>query len=168
MNPNAKYVWAALIVAALTHAAIIYATPRALMHVAVERIGGGAFNLWRQAERVTPDSRAIVRPSPDFAYSACAYDLGAGPITIRVSPWSPYWSLSLYADNSDNFYVIGDREARGGVEITLTHGQNGEGENVVRSPSRRGIALIRRLAPTSDTYAQAVRAAADDLCAPAP
>jgi uncharacterized membrane protein len=118
---------------------------------------------------VTPASRTIVRPSPDFAYSICAYDLSEGPVHISAAPWGAYWSLSLYAANSDNYFVIDDREAHGGAAITLVRRgrQRPDGAvQVVESPTTRGIALIRRLAPRVDDYAAAARIAGDDICAP--
>ncbi|MBX3509633.1 MAG: DUF1254 domain-containing protein [Hyphomonadaceae bacterium] len=161
-----KYLWAALVCAVLAHALVILATPLVLMNVAMSRVSEGSYNHWRLAPRVTEASRTIVRPSPDFAYSACVYDLATGPVVIRTAPWDAYWSLSLYADNSDNFYVIGDREARPGADITLTRDARVEdAANAVRSPSRRGIALIRRLAPTPEAYAAVARIADEDVCA---
>lgn len=163
-----KYVLGALIVAAVVHLAAIYAVPRALMHVAIERIGGGSFNTWRLSDRVTAASRQIVRPSPDFAYSACAFDLSNGPVVITATPWDTYWSLSLYGANSDNFFVIDDREAHYGAEITLVRrgAEHPEGASmVVESPSTQGIALIRRLAPTPATYNAAKEVASEDICA---
>lgn len=169
MTPGAaKYVWAALAAAALAHLAVVHAAPRVMMQTAIERLSNGRFNSWRVADRVTPLSRTIVRPSPDFAYAACPYDLGQGPIVIAVAPWSSYWSLSLYAENSDNFFVIDDREARNGAEIMLIRRGGARPEHaahVVESPSRRGVALIRRLAPTLDDYNRAVATARGDLCA---
>lgn len=167
----ARFVWAALIAGAIAHVALVRAVPRVLMDKAIERIGAGGSNAWRLADRVTPESRQIVRPSPDFAYSACSYDLSGGPVTIHVEPWSEYWSLSLYADNSDNFFVVDDREVREGVTITLV--QRGraapvDAPRVVHSPSARGIALIRRLAPTPDEYAAAALIAQGDVCAATP
>jgi uncharacterized membrane protein len=160
-----KYIIGALLAAIVVHFAFVFATPRLLMNVAIERIG--ADNAWRVSDRVTAASRQIVRPSPDFAYSACAFDLGQGPVVIAVAPWNTYWSLSLYGANSDNFFVIDDREARRGVEITLVRrGQAGErNSRMVESPSTRGIALIRRLAPTPQQYEAAKEVAADDICA---
>jgi uncharacterized membrane protein len=163
-----KYVWAAFIVAALTHLAFIHYMPRVLMGVAIDRVGNGQFNAWRVSDRVTETSRTIVRPSPDFAYSACPYDLSDGPMVITATPWDAYWSLSLYARNSDNFFVIDDREAQSGAEVTLIRRGRVHPEGasmVVESPSTRGIALIRRLAPTLDAYNAAVRVARDDVCA---
>jgi uncharacterized membrane protein len=166
-----KYAAAALLAAIATHFAIIVAIPRVSMNVAFERLSAGGMNSWRVGDRVTPLSRTIVRPSPDFAYSACAYDLSDGPLTIRVAPWPSYWSLSLYADNSDNYFVIDDREARAGVELTLVRRGARAPEDaprVVQSPSGRGIALIRRLAPTVSDYDSARAIAREDVCAAAP
>jgi uncharacterized membrane protein len=163
----AKYVVAALLVALVAHFAFIFATPRVLTGIAFDRLSASGTNAWTVADRVTPLSRAIVRPSPDFAYSACAYDLADGPLTLRVGSWHAYWSLSLYAANSDNYYVIDDREARNGVDIALVrHRRNApeDAARVVQSPSTRGIALIRRLAPTADEYNRAREVARGDVC----
>ena len=163
----AKYVVAGLLIALVAHFAFIFATPRVLMGVAFDRLSAGGANVWTVADRVTPLSRAIVRPSPDFAYSACAYDLTDGPLRIRVGRWHAYWSLSLYAANSDNYFVIDDREARSGVDIVLVQRRRDAPEDaarVVQSPSTRGIALIRRLAPTADAYNRAREAARGDVC----
>lgn len=167
MSGWGKYILAAVGVAVVAHLAVIIATPRLLMSVAFDRLSGDQPpNAWRVAPRVTPDARTIVRPSPDFAYSACPYDLGPGPLTLRVAPWRAYWSLSLYDENSDNFFTLNDRESRQGGNLTLVRGNAGDIEGViVQSPTRRGIALIRRLAPTPAEYEEAVRVAADDVCA---
>lgn len=169
MSLPAKYLWAALGVALVSHFMIVSAFPAAIMSAALERLSQGRFNQWRIADRVTPLSRQIVRPSPDFAYSACPYDLSHGPISMRVAAWNDYWSLSLYGDNSDNFYVVNDIEAPQGADITLIAAGDGLPNvltPVIQSPSRRGIALIRRLAPNVDSYNAAVRVAQGDVCAP--
>lgn len=163
-----KYILGALVIAAIVHLAAIIAAPRILMHVAMERFGAAGENTWRITDRVTAASRQIVRPSPDFAYSACVYDLSAGPIQISVAPWGDYWSLSLYGENTDNFFVIDDREAHRGAEITLIKRGTPHPDDaltVVESPSTRGIALIRRLAPTAGAYDAARQVAAEDVCA---
>jgi uncharacterized membrane protein len=167
MSDTAKYVWAALIVAVATHFALIFAAPHFIMGKAIERIGAEGFNAWHVAERVTPDSRQIVRPSPDFAYSACAFDLTDGPVSIRVAPWPSYWSLSLYDENTDNFFVTDDREADYDLQITLIRAGRTPPEDaprVVESPSPRGVALIRRLAPDVATHSAAAEAARGDVC----
>lgn len=161
--------WGTVIIAVITHLVAINLLPTLLMDVAYKRIGAGHVNQWHLGDRVTEASRAIVRPSPDFAYSACAFDLAEGPVTIHVAPWTDYWSLSIYQNNSDNFFVLNDREAREGGDIVLVRRGSAPPENaagrVVESPSQRGIALIRRLAPTAEAYAAAAAVARDDVCA---
>lgn len=169
MREAGKFVGLALLLALLTHCTAIHAVPRVLMNVAMERIGEGQRNVWRFGDRVTPESRAIVRPSPDFAYSACAYDLSDGPVRLHVEPWGAYWSLSLYAANSDNYFVLNDREARRGGDIVLVRAGARAPETdlrVVESPSARGVALIRRLAPRADDFTAAAAVARGDVCAP--
>lgn len=168
MSGWGKYAIGAFLVAVAAHVVAVHAMPRLLMNVAIERLSESGFNRWQVADRVTPASRQIVRPSPDFAYSACVFDLSEGPVILNAAPWNGYWSLSLYAANSDNFFVIDDREAQYGAEITLVQRgrQHPEGASqVVESPSRRGVALIRRLAPSPDTYAAAAEVARADTCA---
>jgi uncharacterized membrane protein len=163
-----QYILGALAVAALVHFAAIFAVPRVMMNVAMERLGSAGVNAWHLGDRVTAASRQIVRPSPDFAYSVCVFDLAEGPVVITATRWDDYWSLSLYGANSDNFFVIDDREARSGAEITLVRrgAPHPEGASlVVESPSARGIALIRRLAPTPSAYDAAKTVAAEDVCA---
>lgn len=169
MRLEARHFWVAVAIAVGAHLALVHAVPRVLMEAAMERLSQGRLNAWVVAERVTPELRQIVRPSPDFAYSACVYDLSRGPVSIRVAPWEQYWSLSLYAANSDNYYVVDDREARQGQSIVLARRRPRDADDrdaaFVKSPSTRGIALIRRLAPTVEAHAAAVRAAQGDVCA---
>ncbi len=157
----------ALLVAAAAHAAFVLATPRLIMNVAIERIGEGAFNAWRHAPRVDETARGVVRPSPDLAYSACAYDLSRGPVRVSVAPGEDYVSLSLYADNTDNYFVRSDREAPRGIDIVLA--QRGQDlprdAEIVFSPSARGLALVRRLAPDAAGFARADAARQEDTCA---
>lgn len=167
----AKHVWAALAVGLVAHFVSLYLAPRILMRISIERVSEGRFNAWRTSPRITADVRTIIRPSPDFAYAACAFDLSDGPVTVRIAPWSDYWSLSLYADNSDNFFVLDDREARQGASITIARRPPrdlNEGSTYVRSPSTRGIALIRRLAPSLETYNAAATLPQHDVCAAYP
>ncbi|MFT3728788.1 MAG: DUF1254 domain-containing protein [Terricaulis sp.] len=168
MKGLGKYVWSALAIAVLTHIIVLFAFPTALMNVAMARVGRGHFNAWSPMQRVTEASRAIVRPSPDLAYSACPYDLSHGPVKISVPPWHNYWSLSFYQDNSDNFFVVDDRESKSGADITLVSKDAqppAHATQVVESPSARGIALIRRLAPTQSEYDAAAQTAKGDVCA---
>jgi len=169
MSSLGKYLWTALVLAVLTHFAVLLAFPNFVMNTAMARVSGGHFNVWRQGARVTEASRAIVRPSPDLAYSTCVYDLSGGPIQVHVAPWRAYWSLSLYQDNSDNFFVIDDREAHDGADVIIIKQGMAAPDHataqIVESPTTRGIALVRRLAPTLEDYTGAAQAGRADVCA---
>ena len=87
--------------------------------------------MWRLSANATPDAEALVNgaffppmtdhtarrvvmPSPDLLYALCSFDLSAGPWRIQADPRTPqYWSVALYAANSDNFWVGNDAEAHG-------------------------------------------------------
>jgi uncharacterized membrane protein len=169
MKGRAKFIWTALFIALATHFAVLYAFPYALMSAAMTRVSAGHVNQWRPGARVTEASRSIVKPSPDLAYSTCVFDLSQGPVEMRVGPWRSYWSLSLYQDNTDNFFVVDDREAHDGADIiVLRAGMAAPAHTsaqVVQSPSSRGIALVRRLAPSLDDYNGALQAGRGDICA---
>jgi uncharacterized membrane protein len=158
-----------VVIAAVSFAGVILAAPTFIMSVAIERASQGAPNSMHASPRVTEQSRAIVRPSPDLAYSVCSYDLSAGPVRVTVAAWSDYWSLSLFAANTDNFWTGNDRAFPEGLAVVLTpKGQPvmaSLGETVVESPSTKGLALIRRLAPTAEAFAAVEAVRAGDSCA---
>lgn len=168
MNAAVKFSLGAVAAAAAAHFAFISLAPGMMMGAAMARIGGA--NAWAHAPRVTESARTIVRPSPDLAYSACVFDLSRGPVRIAAARWDAYMSLSLYDSESDNFYVVSDMEAPDGFDVIVVRRQRDapeDAQNVIISPSAKGVALVRRLAPTPDRFAAAERARADDICAPA-
>ena len=157
--------------AIVVHLAIILATPNLIMGVALKRLSFGEqkINQWYHGPRTTEASRAVVRPSPDLAYSSCVYDLSKGPVRVVAGKAADYMSVSVYAANSDNIFAINDRQAPDGVALVLV----GKGQTapqglgtVVQSPTQRGIVLERRLAPSAEAFAAAAKARANDLCAP--
>jgi uncharacterized membrane protein len=145
---------ATLALAAAVHLLAVWAVPRVIMG----RVLSAA-----QPEKTTgvflppmtdASARRIVMPSPDLLYATCAFDVGTRPLRIRADPKSPrYWSIALYADNSDNFFVINDREAAGKpIDIVLigpkAYAQAPAlpaGANVIDAPSARGLLLMRVL-----------------------
>ena len=91
-------------------------------------------------------------PSPDLVYSSCVYDLAAGDLVIAgdLPPEGHYWSLSLYAHNTDNYFVLNDRElpARS-FSITVSR-KAAATAGPSQSPTRTGIALIRMIQRRQD------------------
>ena len=98
----------------------------------------------------------------DRLYAVCIYDLTQAPLRITASPGlDTYWSIALYAANSDNFFVINDRQVgKGAVDIWLVSPDGNArtppvpaGAQVVVSPSKEGFLLMRVL--TSDYASEA-------------
>ncbi|RFB04259.1 DUF1254 domain-containing protein [Parvularcula marina] len=114
-------------------------------------------NAMVHAPRPSAASRTVVRPSPDQLYSACVYDLKAGPVVFEgTAPDDSYWSLSFFAHNSDNFFVVNDSELEEKAFRFVLIGQgdkmpDGVPESqIVRSPSQTGIVLQRIFIATED------------------
>lgn len=138
-----------LIVAAAAGWAAITGISYGLMSVAIDRLGAGKFNHMTHGNLATPERQPVVRPSPDLAYSACSYDLSAGPLAVDVVPVPDrYSSLSIFDAATDVIFVRNDVEA-GGKPYRIIIARAGQaapaGAEVVRTEHDRGIALIRLL-----------------------
>jgi uncharacterized membrane protein len=143
---------AVLVVAVIAHLVSVWVTPSVIMNRAISRIGGAGMNQIHFQKRPDETARGIVRPSPDLIYSVCPYDLSAGPLRVRSPvPNDTYWSVSLFDDATNNYYVMDDREAHAAKEsvvdfvIVRDAGENTEGMKAVVSPSSKGLALFRTL-----------------------
>jgi len=96
--------------------------------------------------------RRIVMPSPDLLYAVCRFDLSQAPLRIRADPKLPgYWSVALYGANSDNFFVVNDRQLAGRpLDLVVTSAGPvpavlPPGARRVVAPSARGLVLMRVL-----------------------
>jgi uncharacterized membrane protein len=160
-----------LVAALLAYQVALVLTPRVLMWAALRRVEqAGSVNVLRHPPMATAQSRAIVRPSPDLAYSSCVLDLGNGPILIDVRPVPAlYWSLSVFDGRTDTIFVRNNRESRGGpirVAIARPDQNVPAGIEAVRMGSRRGIALVRILVEDRARFAEIDRARRASRCGP--
>lgn len=146
----------ALLAVALTfHVATVWSLPRLIMNRLMHRIDSRvAQSAGRELfpEATTATSRDVVMPSPDMLYSVCTFDLTAGPVRIKTRPQlKSYWSIALYAANSDNFLVVSDRLVGEApvdlwlVSDTQVNQDVPPGARVVMSPSNKGLLLMRVL-----------------------
>lgn len=158
--------WVAVLVVAATavcsHVAVVLASPRVIIRVAESRIAdqAGSTNRWLHAPRATPQNQQVVRSSPDLAYSACSWDVSDGPVLITAPAWPDYWSLTIYDGRTDTVLIRSERTSGGGASILLVPGGGWsayvpQDAEVVRAPGRRGVALLRYLAPTPEAFARA-------------
>ena len=148
-----------LLGAALVHLAAVWALPRAIM----SRVLGGlaaqaGSNVFVHPPLATAESRAIVRPSPDLAYSSAVFDVSERALRIEVPLSAPYTSLSGFAANTDNFFALNDRSAGADpIEVVLvgpsTPREGLAGLRVIESPSDRGVLLVRRVVPSPEAFA---------------
>lgn len=164
---------AALALAAAVHLAAVWAVPRVIMSAAMHgMIERGGVNTAYFPPRADENARAIVRPSPDLLYASCAFDLGAGPVRLTADvPDAGYWSLSLFAANTDNFFVVNDRSA-GAARVDIVLAPAGKpvtappGARVVESPTSRGIVLTRTLVDREERVPALDAARRTFRCAP--
>ncbi len=163
---------ATLTLAAAVHGLAVWAVPRVIMGRVLsaaqpERTSGVFLPPMTDAS-----ARRIVMPSPDLLYATCAFDVSTTPLRIQADPKAPrYWSIALYADNSDNFFVINDREAAGKpIDIVLigpkAYAKRPElpaGATLIDSPSARGLLLMRVLVADYAAEKSVVEAARSSL-----
>jgi uncharacterized membrane protein len=153
MTKKAKSVlfWGCLILglAVAFHLATVVLYPRAWMFYVARKVSDkDGVNVLVHRKRPTPQDRVVVAPCPDLVYSIAAYDVSSAPIRITAPKTGDYMSLSLYAANSDNFFVMNDRQVENGrMDVVLIGPRTPEpsvsGAKVVRSPTRTGIVLFR-------------------------
>jgi uncharacterized membrane protein len=151
-----------LAAAALGYFAVLHLIPRRIMARVMGMMGKlNGINRFFHGKRPTAKARTIVRPAPDLIYSSLIYDLGQGRLRLSGELPPGYWSLSLYAANSDNFFVLNDRElADRRFDVCLASGAATapEGSRLVNCPGPKGIALIRMFVPNDGAIAAIVEA----------
>lgn len=140
---------ATLVVAIITHVIVVMAIPYDIMDETMnERFGSLPRNKVVHGQLKTAEDRSVVRPSPDLLYSIILYDVSQNPLHITARVPDSYWSVSFFASNSDNFFVINNKQAQSNpVELLLVgknkpHSDSGNAQVVV-APSERGIVLFR-------------------------
>jgi uncharacterized membrane protein len=177
---GSSFPWAlgvGLIGGAIVHIAVVLAVPGMAEHDAYARLaayGGGT-----QAGLVPHDLPDVSPPLPDpaVAMAVCAYDLKDGPLRIAMKDAAYFESLSLQAQGGTVFYALTDRAAvRGGIELAVmtqrqldeTVAQEGDedvpSELRVVAPTRRGLVVVRALAPFPSLRNAAEKAATSVRC----
>jgi uncharacterized membrane protein len=141
---------AALVLGAalVSHAAALVLVPRAIFTSVVGRPfeTRGTNELGHRA-LPKPGMRAW-GPSPDLLYSKCVYDVSAGPVRVGTPVPDGYWSMSVYAENTDLVAVVNDRELperRLDAVLALAGQAAPAGVRVIRVPTARGAAFFRTL-----------------------
>jgi uncharacterized membrane protein len=145
-----------LAIAAVVHIASIHFLPHMVMNRAMAQMG--AVNTIHHGARATAEIHGVVRPSPDLLYSVCPFDLSKAPLRVTAPvPPGTYWSVSMFDDKTNNFFVLNDRQAKDGKVDLLVYGpgqmfvssylppEHPPPWKYVSSPSARGLVLFRTL-----------------------
>jgi uncharacterized membrane protein len=144
-----------LFMAIIMHIVTLVAVPVIIMNAAMNKY---PTNQLMKGSKTNSDSRSVVRPSPDLVYSIVCYDVSKEPIRLTAKvPTDMYWSLSCFQQNTDNFFVVNDRQVKANpLEIVLVKQgrqvQDAGTAQVVFSPTDRGILLIRQLLASDDKF----------------
>jgi uncharacterized membrane protein len=146
-------IMATLALAVVVHVVLLLALPYLLMNIEMSRSRANVLN---HTGRSTSAVRSVARPNADMYLSSMVYDLSKGPVLFSSPvPTDHYWSVSFYANNSDNIFVIDDKQVKSNpVKILLITRDmkysNPDNAQVVTSPTARGMMLIRQVIPGQD------------------
>lgn len=159
--------------AAIVHVGIVVYTPSFVMSRLIGQLSKtSGINTTVYPDLPTHESRQVVKPSPDLLYTICTYNLTNGPLRITASiPEGHYWSLSIYGDNSDNFFVINDRQAGGDmVDLILvgtgTRLYNPQKLPIIEAESFSGVILTRTLVSSGEDAAMLSDFRRNTTCSP--
>ncbi|MEP3421635.1 MAG: DUF1254 domain-containing protein [Erythrobacter sp.] len=128
----------------------IYQAPRVVMStiedIVVQRAGG--WNTCSHNRQFGPVHGGAKRANPDSVVTIMAYDLSSGPVRVSGETWPDYWSLSLYQHNSDNYFVVNDRQLpTSEFDFAISLPEHSVDETSVQridAPTAKGVMLIRR------------------------
>jgi uncharacterized membrane protein len=149
-----------LAAAVIVHMATLNVIPKVIMNVAMSKF---SVNELQKGTKTTAEVRQVVRPCPDLVYSIVCYNVSNGPLLLTAPvPADTYWSVSLYDQDSDNYFVINDRQVKSNPYSLLLVRQGTKYENptnaqVVFSPNNRGILLVRYLLVSDDKFDDLVK-----------
>ena len=151
---------AGMLLGGVVHFVSVLALPRIATQDAYARISPiSKVNVVTPLPPVAPGEEPMPFMDPAFALAVCRYDLGAGPLKLRVPVSQAYTSVSFYSRNDVAYYAINDRSAgRRVIELDLmTREQRSELPDdeevtaadrlIVESPTTTGLILVRALSP---------------------
>jgi uncharacterized membrane protein len=154
------WILGALLLGGIVHLSTVLAMPQAATQDAYSRLERiSPVNAVTQLPAPTAQNTTMPFMDPAFAVAVCRYDLSAGALKLRAPLSQAYTAITFYTRNSVAYYAINDRAAgRRVIELDLMtpeqHAQVPEEEDVtaadrliIESPTRRGLIVLRALAP---------------------
>ena len=155
--------------AALGHVAAVKARPY-LIHEYMHsrRRHQGLLNqyLFDSVALPTHRSRQVVKPAPDLLYLAAFFDVSLVPLKLTCRVPDAYWSLSLYADSTDCFYVTNDSSGdskEGGPSLPSLGTDSCPSVPDSSPPTAGDYVTVYLLGPQHDARPEALGLSSDDL-----
>ncbi|WP_296722624.1 DUF1254 domain-containing protein [Erythrobacter sp.] len=156
--------------AAGVHALTLNVAPGFIMARAMDALAqrGVTLHDFTAPRRISPQTQAVVRSSPDLYYALCRYDLGQNGVdqaaeqrlAVAMAKWGDYQSLSFFDARTNNFATV--RGTGKAVAVNLLPPGSAPQKGAIVSPSAKGVILIRRLAPTRELFDQAAASVGDE------
>lgn len=162
-----------LVFAVASHFALTLAAPKLVMGVAIKKIektahdtaikrnvdmtGFTTKNRPLHGEPRTAKTREVVAPNPNMLFSVILYDVSKGPLLIESPVPESYWSISFFADNTDNYYVLNEQQVDSDRVKLLLVGAgltspDMPGMKIVKAQTDQGIVLFRYLINDQEHY----------------
>jgi len=171
------WILGALLLGGIVHLSTVLAMPKAATQDAYSRLEAiTPVNAVVPLSPPTASTATMPFMDPAFATAVCRYDLSAGALKLSAPLSQAYTSVTFYTRNSVAYYAINDRAAgRRRIELDLMtaeqHAQVPEEEDVtaadrliIDSPTRRGLIVLRALAPEPGLMVMARSALAGARC----
>lgn len=166
-----RSVWAPLLtavaLAGAAHAAVLFAAPYVATDLVINRIDrarGLVPNRLAVAPPVAPPRDAVPMGNPDTLVASSWLDLREGPLVFHapLPRNAEYWSISIFAHDSDADFVLSDRDLGGAPEARVViYGPSHqdvlappEGAAVARVSTQRAFLLVRAIMPDRNDAAQ--------------
>lgn len=160
----------------LGHFASLHLVPNIIMGKAMASMEARGVELgsFLAIARTTPQTQTVVRPSPDLAYSICRFDFTDDEsLWVNVGRFGDYTSVSFFDARTNNFASVRIEDSshpHWGSQILLHPPGKTSFESSIfpapqfEAPTRKGLILIRRLAPTKTEFDAAAIIARGDRC----
>ncbi len=141
-------------IAACTYYTTVFITPYAIL-LGIKLKTKTEFNKPVFTNVVDETERRVVMPNPDFIYVVMGYDVSQHPVRLTgLMPDSTYASVAMYASNTENYFVLNDRQLpQKKFDIILTKEINSvdvlqakyPDSEIVLAKSIRGTVMMRIL-----------------------
>ncbi len=164
--------------AAVVHLGIILALPRFAADTTWEKMGtygpDERFNILASHQASKLPLRFV---DPTMIYAVCRFDLDGGPVRIRASAASRFWSVSIYTPTGRNIYSINNRSAmQSNLDITVATAplhaiiesslekREETSRILIKAEDHRGFAVLRAFVPTPSQQASIINSVRNAQC----